>query len=241
MDVSALLDTYLAKSSAKIVCIGSEQATFEYLQNYLSLKLQYTEEHPDVMLLKPEGTHQAVRIEQIRSVLERISVRPFYDRYYIVVSAQGLNAHSYNALLKTLEESQNAAFFLCYTHQEAVPATIHSRCVTVLMPACAPVPSGLPSDLMSLSWSSVLTHADMYAEKYEHLGSWLDDLWFAVTTLKKEYYCAGRLSLNAVGALDRYIDDLLEMKAWQSKQSSLHTKKGIDRSLIRWLLCRSFL
>lgn len=71
------------------------------------------------------------RIEDIRELLEHISLSPFFGKFkiYIIDEVHMLTNEAFNALLKTLEEPPEAlVFILATTEPHKVPATIRSRC-----------------------------------------------------------------------------------------------------------------
>jgi DNA polymerase-3 subunit gamma/tau len=71
------------------------------------------------------------QVEKIRDIiLDSVSMNPVRDRYrvYIIDEVHQLSAHSFNALLKTLEEPpSNVVFVMATTELHKVPDTILSR------------------------------------------------------------------------------------------------------------------
>lgn len=88
--------------------------------------------HPDVLDIAPDGA--SIRIEQIRTIQQRLSYRP-YEQDRIVIILDGcelLTPPATNALLKTLEEPPGHTLLLLLTHHKtALPLTITSRCQLV--------------------------------------------------------------------------------------------------------------
>ncbi|HKP70139.1 MAG TPA: DNA polymerase III subunit gamma/tau [Pyrinomonadaceae bacterium] len=72
------------------------------------------------------------KVEEIRDIiLESINIAPARDRYkvFIIDEVHQLSNHSFNALLKTLEEPPpKVAFIMATTELHKVPETIRSRC-----------------------------------------------------------------------------------------------------------------
>ena len=95
--------------------------------------------HPDILDIGPDGN--AIRIEQIRTIQQRLSYRP-YEQDHIVIILDGcerLTPPATNALLKTLEEPPGHALLLLLTnHKTALPLTITSRCQLVPFRALTP-------------------------------------------------------------------------------------------------------
>lgn len=72
------------------------------------------------------------RVEETRELLENVPFRPVSGRFkvYIIDEVHMLSMHSFNALLKTLEEPPpHAKFILATTDPQKLPATIVSRCL----------------------------------------------------------------------------------------------------------------
>ena len=87
--------------------------------------------HPDLFRLSPEGDSKNIRIDQIRSLIEGISLSSHYGRYKVVIlyPAHAMNIAAANALLKTLEEPPTNTVLLLITDRPSfLPATIRSRC-----------------------------------------------------------------------------------------------------------------
>ncbi len=72
------------------------------------------------------------RVEDTRELLDNVIYKPAQARYkiYIIDEVHMLSNHSFNALLKTLEEPPpHAIFILATTDPEKLPMTILSRCL----------------------------------------------------------------------------------------------------------------
>ncbi len=85
--------------------------------------------HPDVFELDAASRTQ---VENVREeIIGRLAYAPTRGRYkvYIIDEVHMLSTHSFNALLKSIEEPpEHTVFILCTTHPQKVPDTIHSRC-----------------------------------------------------------------------------------------------------------------
>ncbi len=87
--------------------------------------------HPDLFRLGPEEDSKNIRIDQIRALIEGLSLRSHYGRYKVVIlnPADTMNIAAANALLKTLEEPPaNTVLLLITDRPSFLPATIRSRC-----------------------------------------------------------------------------------------------------------------
>lgn len=72
------------------------------------------------------------RVEDTREVLENIQYAPTLGRYkiYLIDEVHMLSQHSFNALLKTLEEPpEHVKFLLATTDPQKLPVTVLSRCL----------------------------------------------------------------------------------------------------------------
>ena len=72
------------------------------------------------------------KIENTRELLENVQYVPTHSRYkiYLIDEVHMLSNHSFNALLKTLEEPpSHAKFLLATTDPQKLPATVLSRCL----------------------------------------------------------------------------------------------------------------
>jgi len=72
------------------------------------------------------------KVEDTRELLENVQYTPTYGRYkiYLIDEVHMLSNHSFNALLKTLEEPpEHVKFLLATTDPHKLPITILSRCL----------------------------------------------------------------------------------------------------------------
>jgi len=96
--------------------------------------------HPDVHVIVPGGASGQIRIEEVRHLLGRLSLRPYHARTQVAVleGIERLTEEAANSLLKALEEPSARAHFLLTTSQRsACLPTIVSRCQLV---RCRPLP-----------------------------------------------------------------------------------------------------
>jgi DNA polymerase-3 subunit delta' len=113
--------------------------------------------HPDFLLVSPED--RQIRIEEIRSIEEALSFRPFEGRIKVIIvdEADSMNSAASNAFLKTLEEPpEDSLVILVSSKPDYLPDTIRSRCSRVnfapLSPSsCKEVLSGkIPEEKLDL-------------------------------------------------------------------------------------------
>lgn len=72
------------------------------------------------------------KVEDTRDLLENVQYAPSHGRYkvYIIDEVHMLSGHSFNALLKTLEEPPpHVKFLLATTDPQKIPVTVLSRCL----------------------------------------------------------------------------------------------------------------
>ena len=89
------------------------------------------ETHPDFIQISPDEPGKAITIGQIRSLVNRLNLKPQFETYRIVIinPADLMNNAAANAFLKCLEEPTERTVILLITDKPArLPATIVSRC-----------------------------------------------------------------------------------------------------------------
>ncbi len=106
-----------------------------------------TGSQPDIIVLEPDGN--SIKIEQIRSLLAKVSLRNYDSTYKIIIinDAHLMTEQASNCLLKTLEEpTANTVFLLITAQIQNLPITILSRCQQIQFQALSPA---LIQDLLS--------------------------------------------------------------------------------------------
>ena len=86
--------------------------------------------HPDVLFVEP-GDSGAIKIDQVRDIVDRAQYRPFEGRRRVVIidEADALVQPAQNALLKTLEEpTPSSVFILVTSRPDMLLPTVLSRC-----------------------------------------------------------------------------------------------------------------
>jgi DNA polymerase-3 subunit gamma/tau len=71
------------------------------------------------------------KVEDTRDLLDNVQYAPTRGRYkvYLIDEVHMLSGHSFNALLKTLEEPPHVKFLLATTDPQKLPVTVLSRCL----------------------------------------------------------------------------------------------------------------
>ena len=86
--------------------------------------------HPDVLIVGP-GDSGAIKIDQVREIVDRAAYRPFEGKRRVVIvdEADAMVVAAQNALLKTLEEPPPSSVFMLVTARpDMLLATVRSRC-----------------------------------------------------------------------------------------------------------------
>lgn len=113
-----------------------------------SCLLLNAETHPDFIQIRSDEPGKAITIGQIRNLVTRLSLKPQFESYRVVIvnPADLMNNAAANAFLKFLEEPTERTVLLLITDKPArLPATMVSRCqkLTVARPDKAIVSSWL--------------------------------------------------------------------------------------------------
>ncbi len=90
--------------------------------------------HPDVHVVASVEGNEAIKIQDIRTIIERVSLRPFSGRVQaaVILGAEKLTEEAANSLLKSLEEPNSYTRFLLTTgHLGQCLPTIVSRCQVI--------------------------------------------------------------------------------------------------------------
>ena len=86
--------------------------------------------HPDVHFVEAAADKKMISVEQVRSIVEEASLRPYEGRnkVFILYPADGLSVSGSNSLLKTLEEpARDTTFILITRSADLLLPTIRSR------------------------------------------------------------------------------------------------------------------
>ena len=97
--------------------------------------------HPDWTDVKLEPDRREIVVDQIRDLIHSIGLTARFGRYKVVIleSAELMNRHAANTLLKTLEEPPGATVFVLVSSNSAqLLPTIRSRCQSIDFPVPDP-------------------------------------------------------------------------------------------------------
>ncbi len=112
-----------------------------------SCKMIEADSNPDLVFLQPEEEGKAIKVDQIRELIQKISLTSHSAGYRVVIisPADALNINASNSLLKTLEEPpENTILILISDKPSQLMPTIRSRSQMVRF--------DLPSTEQSLQW-----------------------------------------------------------------------------------------
>ncbi len=112
-----------------------------------SCKLIQAESNPDLLTIYPEEEGKAIKVDQIRDLIKKISLTSHGQGYRVIIisPADALNINASNSLLKTLEEPpENTILILISDKPSKLMATIRSRSQMIRF--------DLPSEEQSLQW-----------------------------------------------------------------------------------------
>lgn len=126
------------------------------------------------------------KVEDTRELLDNVQYAPTRGRYkvYLIDEVHMLSGHSFNALLKTLEEPPpHVKFLLATTDPQKLPVTILSRC--------------LQFNLRRLSIERIQAHLQLILEK--------EDISFEATALLQLAKAADGSMRDALSLLDQSI------------------------------------
>jgi len=202
-----------------------------------SCRLQHAKSHPDFMQVTLEEGAQFIKIDQIREVVSLVNGTAMLNgcRVLLIHPASSMNMNSANALLKTLEEPTANTFLILICEQGLrLPATISSRCQTVIFPK--------PERELALAW--LRAHAN--TSKMEELSAVLDlanggpllardFLMNDMLAVRRDLY-DGLIQLNAGSA-----DPMQFAQKWEDRDVKiiLHLLLSWMRDLLRFKLTES--
>jgi len=174
--------------------------------------------HGDFQWLEPEGSSRAVKVDQVRALVEFVTRTASLGRRKVAVisPAESMNRSSANALLKSLEEPSPDTYIILVCHQaQGLPATIRSR--------CQPAKLFMPGAEDGLPWLDQITGSRKESEKALALA---DGQIMLAATLSRE------AKIDAAVAQHTLLDDLVAGKAKVSDLASLMTEESLEDILL---------
>jgi DNA polymerase-3 subunit delta' len=101
-----------------------------------SCLLLNAETHPDFIQIQPDEAKTSITIDQIRSLVAKLTLKPQYEMHRVVIinPADKMNNAAANSFLKCLEEPAERTVIILISDRPAqLPATIVSRCQRLLV------------------------------------------------------------------------------------------------------------
>jgi len=96
--------------------------------------------HPDIAMVSMPGDSKVIAVDQIRSLIDFMSLRPHTAAHKVAVlwPAHAMNVNAANSLLKVLEEPPAGSYLLLVSDNAGrIPATVRSRCTRLTFRAPA--------------------------------------------------------------------------------------------------------
>jgi DNA polymerase III subunit delta' len=126
--------TLFAKQFAQaLLCTQKTTAPSIACQHCPSCRLFRAQTHPDFLVITPEKPGKGIKIEQIRSAMDRLQqTSASAIQILMLYPAENLLTAAANALLKSLEEPNAGTFFLLLSEKPGLLLpTIRSRCQSI--------------------------------------------------------------------------------------------------------------
>lgn len=170
-----------------------------------------------VDLIEVDGASRT-RVEDTRELLDNVQYAPTTSRFkiYLIDEVHMLSSHSFNALLKTLEEPPaHVKFILATTDPERIPVTVLSRCLRLSLKAIAP--ADIMAQLQEIVVSEKIAYEQSALMRIARLGQ--GSMRDAISLLEQAIaYCNHDLKLTEVDELfgfsyHRYLPSLLSALA----------------------------
>ena len=131
---SGLGKAQFAKALGQVLlCLQPQQldGLLQHCGHCKSCLLNQQGTHPDLVVIEPESDGKAIKVDQIRTLIDTVTSSAQQGGYRIIVlgPAESMNNNAANALLKVLEEPGSRTLFALYSHLPGrVSATVRSRC-----------------------------------------------------------------------------------------------------------------
>ena len=175
--------------------------------------------HPDFHWLRVAPEKKEISVGQVRELLTDLALKSYRGgaKIALIEPAEAMNIHSFNALLKTLEEPARDTYLVLATSRaDRIPRTIASRCMRLRVP--------LPARPDALAW--------LRARAPEGRWDGLLDLASGAPFLAAEHAEAGRAELD--GAMREALAAGAESGAWLVDQARAWAEDA-PAARLQWL------
>lgn len=188
----------------------------------------------NAIILAPEGKSK-ITIEQVREVMQRLSVRQTSERYIVVRPADALGEEAANAFLKNLEEPGERVHFVLITDAPSgLLPTILSRAAVYFLRNKLRVDGGISADektkelakrLMVAKGPELVAVAEEICKKKDGVRAYaLKILATTIEMLQKSYFITGKEVF--VRKLPKFL------LAYENIEKNGHTKLHLVADLI---------
>ena len=199
-----------------------------------SCRLFNASTHPDFQLITPEEEGKAIKVDQIREMVDKNTLTSNMSgmKIHLILNAGQMNISASNSVLKTLEEpSPESLIILVTSSPEKLTATIKSRCQNIHLPVpdnqaardwlSAQQIHSDPDLLLSLSLSAPLDALKLDDEELlTHRKNFFNDLGFVVFSKKDPVNVASIWQDNSpsqlIGWMTGWVVDMIRLKFSQS-------------------------
>ena len=110
--------------------VGKKLMAKEFSKELIKMDLDSSQ---DFILIDPKEGESSIKIEQIRNIVDNISIKPYGDyKIFVINDAEKMTIPAQNSLLKTLEEPPNYGIIILITkNKQSLLETIRSRCTEI--------------------------------------------------------------------------------------------------------------
>ncbi len=135
-----------------------------------------SEEHPDLLLMAPQGKTAQYSVDTLRQFKEEVYKTPYLARkkVFVFVEAERMPPVSANALLKAFEEPLlSSHIILCSVKPELLLPTVLSRCQKVYLQDRESVPQ-LPKQFLEILFQAEDSSFAFQLARIEELVTWME-------------------------------------------------------------------
>lgn len=225
----------MAKSLAELLLCQKKSTTDAACGECGACQLLQAGSHPDLIIIEPEESGKAIKIDQIREMIVDLNNTSHQGGYKVVIieAADLLNTAAANSLLKTLEEPDpHTVIILTSSRPMVLPATIRSRCQMIAMQtpeysvAAAWLMQQLPDAdiklLLSLTENAPLTALNLVedgglSKRNEFFTSLYELQRGKISSIQMAKHCLDLGLENLLVTLMYIVSDLIKIKSTAAK------------------------
>ena len=131
------LELQATKLAKTLNCQSSKKTSkkgipLDYCGECIACRKVDTHNFSDLDIIRPESKSRVITVDQIRRLIQKVTLKPTEGRYKVAIisNAERMHSVSINAFLKTLEEPPDRTVFILLTkHPEKIIDTVLSRCL----------------------------------------------------------------------------------------------------------------